>query len=92
MPLILRSVKGSKLSIAEMDNNLLYLQSLALSGSTSGITSDLGVKAAFFSTPQTIAVNQQIPENQNAMMFGPTVTIAPSVNVVVGGNSVLKIT
>ena len=38
MTLILRSVKGSKLTISEMDGNLTYLQSLALSGSSSGGT------------------------------------------------------
>ena len=32
MTLILRSVKGSKLTISDMDGNLTYLQSLALSG------------------------------------------------------------
>jgi hypothetical protein len=38
MALILRSVKGSKLTISDMDGNLTYLQSLALSGSSSGGT------------------------------------------------------
>jgi hypothetical protein len=38
MTLILRSVKGSKLTISEMDGNLTYLQNLALSGSSSGGT------------------------------------------------------
>lgn len=36
MALILRSVKGSKLTISEMDGNLTYLESLALSGSSGG--------------------------------------------------------
>ena len=35
MSLITRSEKGSKLTIAEMDGNLLYLQSLAQAGATS---------------------------------------------------------
>lgn len=46
MPLILRSVKGSKLTIAEMDGNLLYLQALAMSGGTfTGSTNPAGSNA-----------------------------------------------
>lgn len=40
MSLVLRQVKGSKLSIQEMDNNLIYLQNLALSGISSGGTTN----------------------------------------------------
>jgi hypothetical protein len=42
MPLILRNVKGSALTYTEMDNNLLYLQSLALSGGGTGPTGATG--------------------------------------------------
>jgi hypothetical protein len=53
MPLILRAVKGSKLSISEMDGNLTYLSS-TLSGSTIQVTgssidaSNTSITASFF--------------------------------------------
>ena len=40
MALTLRSVKGSKLTVSEMDGNFTYLQSLALSGGSSGGTAN----------------------------------------------------
>lgn len=130
MPLILRSVKGSKLSISEMDGNLLYLESLALSGGTSGSTvpagsnsqiqfndngqfggsSDItydkntgvlgttqivaqnGVTASFFSNPQIITSDQFIPENHNALMVGPEITIQEGNKVEIGDDSFLTIT
>jgi hypothetical protein len=42
MPLILRNVKGSSLTYTEMDNNLLYLQSLALGSGITGPTGPSG--------------------------------------------------
>lgn len=48
MPLILRNVKGDALTYTEMDDNLLYLQTLALSGvpGTTGATGSSGSPGA----------------------------------------------
>lgn len=131
MSLILRSTKGSKLSISEMDGNFTYLQSLAISGGTSGTTtnpggsnsqvqfnddgkfggssnmtfdkstgglsikqvySNGGVISSFFSNGQTISSNQAIPENQNAFIVGPEITIEDGYEMVVGNGSNLTLT
>lgn len=139
MPLILRSVKGSKLTIAEMDGNMLYLQSLALSGGTSGSTNPAGsntqvqfndngsfgadpdfsydsnvqnlyvpslstqnidtadltatnqVTAAFFSSPSVLSGQHTVHSGQNAMMIGPTVTIAQGSSMTVSSGSTLSV-
>lgn len=41
MSLILRNVKGSPLTYTEMDNNLVYLEGLGITGSTNGLSSVL---------------------------------------------------
>jgi hypothetical protein len=53
MPLILRNVKGSALTYTEMDNNLLYLQSLALSGGGTGPTGATGPAGSNGATGET---------------------------------------
>jgi hypothetical protein len=50
MPLILRSVKGTKLTIQEMDDNLVYLEELAKSYPNLGLTGPQGYQG--FTGPQ----------------------------------------
>jgi|SaaInlStandDraft_1057018.scaffolds.fasta_scaffold49040_2 hypothetical protein len=74
--------------------------SLTISGSidTSGsltiqntITADRGVIGGIFYNPNTIEENINIPINQNARLFGPTVTIDNGKLVTVGAGSILTI-
>lgn len=122
MTLVLRSVKGSKLTISEMDNNLLYLQSLSgsSSGNPSGIDTQIqynengsfGASSAFtynyntkkinldgsfsatnlvtgyvFSNPKTIEGIINVPDNSNAFLIGPDISIAPGSDIILGENS-----
>ena len=45
--------------------------------------------AGVYLTPQTISENVSVPNNYNAVLFGPTVTIAATLSI--GTNSVLRI-
>ena len=79
MPLILRSVKGSKLNIAEMDGNLLYLVS-TLSSSLIQVT------GSSFSAPNTSITGAYFTGNGAAL----TNLTASNVNGPYGANSILS--
>lgn len=71
MPLILRSTKGSKLSISEMDGNFTYLQSLALSGATSGTTIPGGADTQVqFNDNGQFGGNANMTFDKNTSVFG----------------------
>jgi len=81
MPLILRNVKGDALTYDEMDDNLLYLQTLALSGvpGSTGATGSAGLTGASGSTGAT-----------GAGITGPTgpFSSTPSVQSVISSSTV----
>lgn len=61
MALTLRQTKGSKLTIAEMDSNLEYLQGLSISGSASGSTAATASYAvtASYATSASYEINYE---------------------------------
>jgi len=57
----------------------------------SGTLSFQTMDTAVLMSPQTVTSNKTIPAYTNAGMMGPSITLAPSVTIEVGANSVLTI-
>jgi len=51
----------------------------------------MNVSANFYSNPQTISENIQIPQNSNAIMIGPIITLPSGFTISIPENSVLTI-
>lgn len=51
----------------------------------------MNVSANFYSNPQVYTESIQIPQNSNALIIGPTITLASGVTISVPQNSVLTI-
>lgn len=51
----------------------------------------INVSANFYSNPQVYTESIEIPQNSNALIIGPTITLASGVTITVPQNSVLTI-
>jgi hypothetical protein len=51
----------------------------------------MNISANFYSNPQVYTENLEIPQNSNAIIIGPTITVASGVTISVPQNSVLRI-
>lgn len=51
----------------------------------------MNVSANFYSNPQVYTESIEIPQNTNALIIGPTITLASGVTITVPQNSVLTI-
>lgn len=77
-----------------LDDNHIFTGSVIVTGSIKAentLTADRGVIGGIFYNPNTIEENINIPINQNARLFGPTVTIDSGKLVTVGAGSILTI-
>lgn len=74
-----------------LPNSLPSISGQAITSDTSGNLSFVTVDAAFLETPQTLTSSKAITANTNAGLMGPTVTIASSVVITVGQNSLITV-
>jgi hypothetical protein len=51
----------------------------------------MNISANFYSNPQVYTEDINIPQNSNAIIIGPTITVASGVTISVPQNSVLRI-
>lgn len=51
----------------------------------------INVSANFYSNPQVYTESIEIPQNSNALIIGPTITLASGVTISIPENSVLTI-
>ena len=72
MSLILRQVKGSKLTIPEMDDNLTYLESLALSNSGSNYAQTVGTQQVISDGDTGTVVSVSITVNNHPVLVTVT--------------------